>query len=141
MCGASRAHRVAGYLRSLGAVRRQMAPLKRWEEVILSLCLLPFLLTGILLRAMVYSWFYESLTGDSRQWLTLLGPILCTAGTYIGALIGFGVVVFFLTWFAPDFALRALAGPDRTTLTQRMFGPPLLVVRRVAERLVPGRRT
>ena len=53
---------------------------RRWEEVVLSLCLLPFFLAGILLATMVYGWFYETLTA----------LVFATVGIYLGALIGFG---------------------------------------------------
>ena len=102
--------------------------------------MLPFMLGGILLAAYVYGWFYDSLTGDSREWLFVLSMGLAAVGITLGALVGYGVLVFFLTWLAPASPLLALDDDDKLTIPQRIFLPAFLAVRRLAQRMAPTPR-
>jgi hypothetical protein len=64
-------------------------------RIALTLLVLPFLLAGILLAGLAYSWLYDFLTGDLRVLLVPAFMALAIAGILLGALIAYGLLAFF----------------------------------------------
>lgn len=103
----------------------------------LTLFVLPFFIGGILLASVVYSWLYESLSGDSRALLFPCFVILATTGIFFGALIGYGVLIFLLSWFAPRSPLLIQAEVEKPGWILRLLLPAFNAVRKIAQSLVP----
>ena len=102
---------------------------------------LPFLMGGILLAGVVYSWLYESLGGD---WRLLLFPslaILATTGIILGGLLAYGILVLAFLWIAPNSPLIAQTDEQAWGLGMRLLLPAFIAVqRKIAESLAPNRR-
>jgi hypothetical protein len=104
----------------------------------LSVYLLPFLIGGILLGTRVAGWFYASLTGTSRAWFFLLAIGFAAVGILFGTLLAYGILIFFITWLAPNSELLSVEELEKPAVAQRLFAPAFLMVRRLAQRVAPG---
>ena len=101
---------------------------------------LPFLIGGILLAGVAYSWLYESLGGDWRLLLFPLFAILANTGIVLGGLVAYGILVLAFLWIAPNSPLIAQADEQARGQGMRLLVPAFTAVRKIAESLAPSRR-
>lgn len=104
----------------------------------LTLYTLPFLIGGILLAGVVYSWLYEPLGGEWRLLLFPLLAILVIVGILLGGLIAYGVLIFALLWIAPNSPLLVQTDEHASGLALRLLAPAFNRVRKLAESLAPS---
>ncbi|MFO1304965.1 MAG: hypothetical protein U1F54_14620 [Burkholderiales bacterium] len=116
-----------------------MKPLSFAVRSALTLYTLPFLLGGILLAGVPYSWLYDSLTGN---WRLLLVPsllILFLGCMFLGGLVAYGLLIVTLLWVAPNSPLLVKAEVENPSWSLRLAGPAFARVRAIAELFAPTR--
>ena len=105
----------------------------------LTLFVMPFVIGGILLAADAYSWLVESGQIQSHAWLWLLFLGLLPVGVLLGALFAYGVLIFLLTWLAPNSPLLTESEVQDPGRAHRVLYPAFHVVRRLSRWLAPKR--
>jgi hypothetical protein len=95
--------------------KRQAVTLGFWAHAGLGAFLLPFMLGGILLGTTVASRLHNSLSSELRVWWFVYFCVLAVVGIYLGALLAYGILIFFLSWLAPGSPLLTLENVERPT--------------------------
>src|SRR5208283_1274590 len=94
-------------------------------RIALSVFVLPFLVGGILLAGIVHSWLIGGWSNAPLSgWSFLLLVCLTVTGIFLGALLAYGILIFFLAWLKPNSPLLAESELNgATTKTQRILLP------------------
>jgi hypothetical protein len=106
--------------------------------LLLTAVVLPFFVTGILLATKIAMWLTD--TGADERSISFLVAASCLvpAALLLGALIAYGVIVFFLKWLKPGHPLLAFANIESGL--GRHLNPAFRAVHALAIWLAPKRR-
>ena len=117
-----------------------MKPLSFAVRSALMLYTLPFLLGGILLAVVPYSWLYDSLTGNWRLLLLPSLMILVLSCIFLGGLVAYGFLIVTLLWVAPNSPLLVKAEEENPSWSLRLAGPAFARMRAMAGLFAPRQK-
>jgi hypothetical protein len=115
-----------------------MEPSPIVKFAILLFCV-PFFVAGIMLAGTVSMWITGATPHNGNGWFLLVFPPMAFVGIFMGALVAYGIIVFFVGWRSPNSPWLALTGEEEVGRFRQFVYPVFRVVRALALWLAPKR--
>jgi hypothetical protein len=110
--------------------------LSRPVKLALGMFCLPFFIAGILLAGSAATWITGSSNEHTSVWFLLVFPCLLPIGVVLGALIAYGIIVFFVGWISPSSPLL-VESEEASGAVIRLLWPAFRRVKALALWLTP----